>query len=45
MTPEPPAQDQQEEIQQLLKTGTREDENTASVLSAVEQQKNHHPFL
>ena len=45
MTPEPPTQDQQEEIQQLLKTGTREDENTASVLSAIEQKKNRHPFL
>jgi hypothetical protein len=28
-----------------LKTGTREDENTASVLSAIEQEKNRHPFL
>ena len=45
MTPEPPTQDQQEEIQQLLKTGTREDENTASVLSTIEQKKNRHPFL
>jgi predicted amidohydrolase len=45
MTPEPPTQDQQEEIQQLLKTGTREDENTALVLSAIEQKKNRHPFL
>jgi uncharacterized protein YceH (UPF0502 family) len=45
MTPEPPTQDQQEEIQQLLKTGTREDENTASVLSAIKQKKNRHPFL
>jgi cell division septation protein DedD len=45
ITPEPPTQDQQEEIQQLLKTGIREDENTASVLSAIEQKKNRHPFL
>jgi uncharacterized protein YceH (UPF0502 family) len=45
MTPEPPTQDQQEEIQQLLKTGTQEDKNTASVLSAIEQKKNRHPFL
>jgi hypothetical protein len=45
ITPEPPTQDQQEEIQQLLKTGTREDENTASVLSTIEQKKNRHPFL
>ena len=45
MTPEPPTQDQQEEIQQLLKTGTREDENTALVLSTIEQKKNRHPFL
>jgi predicted amidohydrolase len=45
MTPEPPVQDQQEEIQQLLKIGTREDENTALVLSVVEQQKNRYPFL
>jgi hypothetical protein len=45
MTPEPTTQDQQEEIQQLLRTGTREDENTASVLSAIEQKKNRHPFL
>ena len=45
MTPEPTMQDQQEEIQQLLRTGTREDENTASVLSAIEQKKNRHPFL
>jgi hypothetical protein len=42
---EPSTQDQQEEIQQLLKTGTREDENTASVLSAIEQKKSRHPFL
>jgi len=45
MTLEPPVQDQQEEIQQLLKTATREDENTASVLSAIEQKKNRHAFL
>jgi hypothetical protein len=45
MTPEPTTQDQQEEIQQLLRTGTREDKNTASVLSAIEQKKNRHPFL
>jgi hypothetical protein len=36
MTTEPLIQDQQEEIQQLLKIGTREDENTALVLSAIE---------
>lgn len=36
MTLEPPTQDQQEEIRKLLKTGTREDENTALVLSAIE---------
>ena len=45
MTPEPTMQDQQEEIQQLLRTGTREDENTALVLSVIEQKKNRHPFL
>jgi hypothetical protein len=45
MTLEPPTQDQQEEIQQLLKTGTQEDKNTASVLSAIEQKKNRYPFL
>ena len=45
MTPEPLMQDQQEEIQQLLKTGTREDENMALVLSVIEQKKNRHPFL
>jgi hypothetical protein len=45
MTTEPPTQDQQEEIQQLLKIGTREDENTALVLSAIEQKKNRYPFL
>jgi hypothetical protein len=45
MTLEPLTQDQQEEIQQLLKTGTREDENTALVLSTIEQKKNRHPFL
>jgi hypothetical protein len=45
MTTEPLIQDQQEEIQQLLKIGTREDENTALVLSAIEQKKNRYPFL
>jgi len=35
MTPKPTTQDQQEEIQQLLRTGTREDENTALVLSVI----------
>jgi hypothetical protein len=45
ITPEPTIQDQQEEIQQLLKKGTQEDENTASVLSAIKQKKNRHPFL
>ena len=45
ITLEPSIQDQQEEIQQLLKIGTREDENTASVLSTIEQKKNRHPFL
>jgi hypothetical protein len=45
MTPKPSTQDQQEEIQQLLKTGTQEDENTALVLSIIKQKKNRHLFL
>jgi hypothetical protein len=44
MTPEP-IQDDRPEIENLLQTGSREDENVASVLQALEQGKNRHPFL
>lgn len=45
MTPEPPTQDRHEDIERMLRTGTQKDENTASVFSAIEQNKNRHPFL
>jgi hypothetical protein len=38
-------QDDRPKTKKLLQTGSREDENVASVLQALEQGKNRHPFL